>query len=271
MCARIVSKTEGNIKTPLAMNQHFSGIAERYRNLRNTDSEPIGLIANKLRNLSHIEAADIGCGAGRYDLLLYEYLGDRLKLNCLDTNEEMLKQLNKYLRKNGITNFKTICSTAESLPFPDNSLDCVCTFNAIHHFNLSDFLKESARVLKSGGYLFIYTRLREQNRRNIWGRYFPQFTKKETRLYTLRGLRHAVEGVDDLVTESIASFIYNRISDLGQLLERASSHHYSTFFLYSTEELLQAILGFTKNIMSAFKDTQQIHWYDENSLFIIRK
>jgi hypothetical protein len=132
-------------------------------------------------------------------------------------------------------------------------------------------LKESARVLKTGGYLFIYTRLREQNRRNIWGKYFPQFNQKETRLYTFRGLKRAIEGVDDLVTESIASFIYNRISDLGQLLERASSHHYSTFFLYSTEELLQAILGFTKNVMSAFEDTQQIHWSDENSLFIIRK
>ena len=271
MSTRIVSRTEGNIKTPLAMEQHFSAIAEKYRNLRKTDSEPIGIIADKLRNLTHIEAADVGCGAGRYDLLLYDYLGDRLKLNCLDVNNEMLKQLDRYLRKNGISNFTTIRSTAESLPFPDNSLDCVCTFNAIHHFNLPDFLNESARVLKSGGYLFIYTRLREQNRRNIWGRYFPQFNQKENRLYTLRGLKRAIEGVDDLVTESIASFLYNRISDLGQLLERASSHHYSTFLLYSTEELFQAILGFTTNIMSAYGDTQQIHWYDENSLFIIRK
>jgi hypothetical protein len=29
--------------------------------------------------------------------------------------------------------------------------------------------------LKGAGRLFIYTRLRSQNRRNIWGRFFPRF------------------------------------------------------------------------------------------------
>ena len=50
-----------------AMSQHFSNVAKKYRNLRTTDSEPISLIVDKLKNLDHVEAVDVGCGAGRYD------------------------------------------------------------------------------------------------------------------------------------------------------------------------------------------------------------
>lgn len=212
-----------------AIRSHFSRIANRYRYLRTTDSEPIILIVNKLKNLAHIEAADVGCGAGRYDLLLCRYLGDKLRLTCVDANVDMLEALDKYLIRHGISIFTLMRSGAEHLPFPNNALDCVCTFNAIHHFNLPDFLHESARILKSGGYLFVYTRLREQNRRNIWGRYFPKFRQKEARLYTLDALKQSIAAVANLAIESIEYLEYERMSTLAQLVERARAHHYSTF------------------------------------------
>jgi hypothetical protein len=59
-----------------------------------------------------------------------------------------------------------------------NSLDAMVTFNAIHHFILSDFLGETSRVLQDNGHLFICTRLRSQNERDIWGRFFPNSVKK---------------------------------------------------------------------------------------------
>jgi ubiquinone/menaquinone biosynthesis C-methylase UbiE len=251
--------------------RHFSRVAKKYRNLRTTDSEPISLIVDKLKNLDHIEAVDVGCGAGRYDLLFFKYLGDKLQLTCLDANAEMLKALTKYLAKHDISNFSVKQSVAETMPFPDSVLDCVCTFNAIHHFHLSSFINESARVIKKGGYLFVYTRLREQNSRNIWGRYFPQFHEKETRLYSLDEMRQSIEAVDNFTIESIVFFAYNRIAALEQLLTRARSHHYSTFLLYSPEELQEALKGFSLNIMNEFEDPQKVRWFDENILFIIRK
>jgi len=254
-----------------AMGQHFSNIAKKYRNIRTTDSEPISLIADKLKNLDHIEAVDVGCGAGRYDLLLYKYLGDKLRLTCLDANAEMLKSLAKYLAKHDIGNFFVKQSVAETMPFPDSVLDCICTFNAVHHFSLPSFLNESARVMKSGGYLFVYTRLREQNERNIWGQYFPQFHEKETRLYSLDVMKQSIEAVDNLAIESIVFFAYSRLAALEQLLKRARSHHYSTFLLYSPEELGEALKGFSLNIMNEFKDPKQIRWFDENILFIVKK
>ncbi len=253
------------------MDNHFSRVAKKYRNLRTTDSEPISVIVDKLKNLDHIEAADVGCGAGRYDLLLYKHLGDKLRLTCLDANAEMLKSLTKYLKEHDISNFSAKQSVAETMPFADSVLDCICTFNAIHHFNLPRFLVESSRVLKPGGYLFMYSRLREQNEKNIWGLYFPHFIEKETRLYTLDGLKQSVAAVENLAFESIVFFAFNRLAALEELLERAKSHHYSTFSLYSPEELEEGLKGFSLNIKNQFEDPQQVRWFDENVLFIIRK
>jgi ubiquinone/menaquinone biosynthesis C-methylase UbiE len=256
--------------TPQPVNRHFSQIAKKYRKLRTTDSEPLSVIADKLQDLDHVEAVDVGCGAGRYDLLLYKYLGDRLNLTCLDANEEMLASLTEYLSKFDITNLSVKQSTAETMPFKDDSLDCVFTFNAVHHFDLPRFLTESARVIKSGGYLFIYTRLREQNERNIWGRHFPLFNEKENRLYTLDIMKQSVEAVNFMHMESVVFFAYNRVSALEQLVERAREHHYSTFARYSAAELEKALEGFSDNISNQFRDKDQVQWFDENVLFVIK-
>jgi len=271
VCSQFANRVEPSHATLTAIHHHFSRIAKRYHYLRTTDSEPITLIVKELKKLAHIEAVDIGCGTGRYDLLLYRYLGDKLRLTCVDANVDMLETLGKYLKKQGISNFISILASAENLPSPSNTYDCVYTFNAIHHFNLLEFLHESARILKSGGYLFIYTRLREQNRSNIWGRYFPEFHQKETRLYTPDTLTQSVVAVPNLWIKSIEYFKYGRTSTLAQLVERVRAHHYSTFSLYSSEELEEAIAGFTQKIRNEFEEAHRIRWFDENVLFVIRK
>ncbi|MFC1985058.1 class I SAM-dependent methyltransferase [Chloroflexota bacterium] len=271
MCSQIVNRVDPSNAIQTTIHHHFSGIAPKYHYLRTTDLEPITTIVQELKKLARIEAIDIGCGTGRYDLLLCRYLGDKVRLVCADANLDMLKTLNKYLIRHGISNFASMYAKAENLPFPGNSYDCVCTFNAIHHFNLLGFLCESARILKSGGYLFIYTRFREQNGRNIWGKYFPKFNQKETRLYTLNKFTQAVASVPNVCIKSIEYLKYGRRSTLAQLVERARAHHYSTFNLYSPEELEEAIAGFTQKISNEFEDIHRIHWFDENVLFVIRK
>ena len=262
---------ESDNAVPKKMDRHFSKIAKKYRNLRTTDSEPVSVIVDKLKYLAHIEAVDVGCGDGRYDLLLYKHLGDSLNLTCLDANEEMLKNLSAYLTKNDIVNFSAKRSNAETMPFRDNCMDCIMTFNAVHHFDLPRFLKESSRVLKNKGYLFVYTRLKEQNERNIWGQHFPRFTEKETRLYSLDILKQSIDSVNSLAIESIVFFAYSRMAHLEQLLYRAGSHHYSTFSLYSPAELEEALKAFSIKIRDQFEDPEKVHWFDENVLFIIKK
>ena len=162
-------------------------------------------------------------------------------------------------------------SAAEDLPFPNNTLDCIFAFNAVHHFSLPSFLQECARVLKNGSYLFVYTRLREQNRRNIWGRYFPKFHQKETRLYTLKAFTQAVAEFPALRLKWIEYFTYTRTSTIEWLTAQAKAHHYSTFCLYPLKELEDAITDFQQNIKSHFTDVHEVKWLDENALFVISK
>jgi len=250
---------------------HFTKIAHQYRDLRTTDIEPIVYVKKKLKNLSEIMAADVGCGAGRYNLELFEHLGKRLYLYCIDTNENMLKQLSSYLKSHDIKKFQTMKAFARKLPLSDNSLDSIFTFNAVHHFKMSGFFNEVSRILKKGGYLFIYTRLRSQNKRNIWGKYFPFFNQKETRLYELNELKEILKNSSQLKIESMQFFKYKRISTLSRLISLAKNQHYSTFFLYTNKEFKQALERFEQNIKHHFEDLKNITWFDENVLLVVGK
>ena len=256
-------KTHGN------MHHHFSRIAHRYRDLRATDPEPVAFIAGELSGLPQVEAADIGCGAGRYDLLLFRHLGNRLRLTCIDANADMLRSLKKYLRGHCIGRFTTVNAIADNLPVASGTLNCILTFNAVHHFNVAGFLQESARVLKAGGHIFIYTRTEEQNRRNIWGRYFPGFCEKETRLHKLRHLRETLDAAPSLVVQSVEYFSFRRVSTLERLVEVARASHYSTLQLYSPQEMERAIAGFQHNVKQDYSDPDHVEWVDENTLFVI--
>ena len=250
---------------------HFSKIAHIYKDVRTTDLEPILFIERKLQSLNKIEVADVGCGEGGYDIELFHHLGEGLYLTCIDDNEKMLNELAKNLKERKIRNFKAINAPARALPLADNSLDAIVTFNAVHHFAFLDFLKESCRVLKDNGYLFIYTRLRSQNRRNIWGRFFPKFHEKEKRLYEQSELEEMVEQIPTLELESAEYFKYKRRAKLEWLVTLATHHHYSTFYLYDEKEFEEALKKFRGNITHHFKDPDSIIWDDENIMLVIRK
>ena len=253
------------------INHYFSRIAHKYKDLRTTDLRSLSVIKKKLENLTKIEAADVGCGEGRYDVELFHYLGERLSLTCIDANESMLNELVKNLRDHNIRNFKPIKAQASALPLSNNSLDTIFTFNAIHHFNLLGFLKEASRVLRNNGYFFIYTRLRSQNKRNIWGKYFPKFHEKETRLYKLNELKGKLKEIPALILESVEYFRYRRMAKLEWLIKQAMDHHYSTFFLYDEKEFEEALKKFSKNIAREYKDPDKIIWNDENIMLVIRE
>ena len=253
------------------IHHHFSRIAQKYKDIRTTDLEPILFIKKKLEGLSEVEAADVGSGVGRYDIELFNHLGKRLSLTCIDSNDDMLKELTKNLKEHKIENFNTIKAQADFLPLSNNSLDCIVTFNAVHHFELSGFLQEASRILKSSGTLFIYTRLRSQNKENIWGRFFPRFYEKESRLKELNELKEILIGIPILKSESIEYFKFKRMANLEWLIAQAMNHHYSTFSLYDEEEFNESLKKFEENIARHFKDSNQIVWDDEYTMLVIRK
>lgn len=258
-----MARTEAN-----RMFQHFSAVADVYRDMRTTDEAPILLIRGALRGRKSLRAADIGCGAGRYDRLLFHHIPN-LHLICIDASAEMLAQLEDLLAGADIRAFETLMSGVEELTLDAGSLDAVFTFNAVHHFNFPDFLAMVRPALAPDGRIFIYTRTPEQNAGSVWGRHFPDFCDKETRLYTLAQMTAWVGEADGLQLIGAEEFEYSRSASLERLLEQAASRHYSTFSLYGEEEFEIACRGFADNVRRHFDDPHRIDWQDANTLLHI--
>jgi len=252
------------------MNGHFSHVAKYYRHLRTTDTAPINFIKENVIGCELMSAADIGCGAGRYSYNLLRRLDIR-HLLCIDASEKMLRANGEYLRTKKMLNFGLIMSSAERIPLADSILDCVFTFNAIHHFNVAAFLNEATRIVKAGGKVFVYTRLKAQNATNIWGMYFPSFLDKETRLYELDELESVISLIDGTSLESVNEFSFKRKTSLAELIMRARLKHYSTFSLYEKDEFDKALRVFENRISTQFSDLNNITWRDEYAMLVIRR
>jgi ubiquinone/menaquinone biosynthesis C-methylase UbiE len=252
------------------MHNHFSTIASKYQSVRTLDTNPISHIKNKLAQKEKISMADIGCGDGRYSLEFLKLFDNSFYIHCVDYNENMLKSLETNLIEQNITNFCVRQGDANRLPLDNNSMDCIVTFNAIHHFDVPKFLSESLRSLKNNGRLFIYTRLRNQNARSVWGKYFPLFADMENRLYELNELESHIKNADMKIYASRV-FGYSRVSSLDRLVHQAQNKHYSTFALYDKELFQKSLETFKQNIKNNFEDLNQVKWFDENILLEIRK
>ena len=251
------------------MLDHFSRIAPIYSQIRTIDYELINYIVKKLAFKDNIVAADNGCGDGRYSIKLIEKLRNRLSLTCVDVNNEMLQQISKMLPN--FQNLQIKYAFAENLTFDENSLDCIFSFNAIHHFKINKFAKECNRILKNNGLLFIYTRLKDQHESNIWCKFFPDFSKKENRLFDIQTLAKCISNQTSINLKSCEFFQHKRSSNLQTLVTKAKMKHYSTFSLYTVSEFEKSLEKFKQNIYQNFNNPENIQWIDENTMFVFQK
>jgi ubiquinone/menaquinone biosynthesis C-methylase UbiE len=251
------------------MDEHFSKLADKYNDIRQTDQEPIAYIRDLFSKSQPLVAVDVGCGPGRYALLLLRMI-PQLHLTCLDRNSAMIAETTRLLRSANIDRFKAAPANASALPLDSSSVDVVFTFNAIHHFILPAFLREAQRVLKKDGMICIYSRLPSQNEASIWGKYFPDFGTVERRLYSLDSIEAVIRSIPGLALDTIKLFQFERMSSLEDLVEKAKARHYSTFSLYSKEHLDACISEFRENVMRDFSDAEPIRWVDGNVLLTVK-
>ena len=250
------------------MGEHFAKVSSAYRDLRTTDEAPILHIRDALKEFRNLDAAEIGCGTGRYDLLLFRHLPG-LRLTCVDVSPAMLAELSRFLTANGFRDFKTCVTRVENFDPGSATFNCVFTFNAVHHFDFTTFLKKSADMLRPGGRIFVYTRTPQQNARSIWGRYFPEFNDREKRLYTQERMERWVGEAEALELLEIKNFGYDRHAPLDRLLRQARGRHYSTFSLYTRQDFEAALEAFEERVRADFPDASDITWHDENIMLEI--
>lgn len=125
------------------------------------ESEKILETINSKYPGSKLKILDIGCGTGRYELLLKKYCQKEFDMVAMDFAGRMLLEAKEKFEANGIypetanqktTNIKLKRASAERLPFPDNEFDVIiCGFGIPSYtkFNLS--MPEANRVLRTGG------------------------------------------------------------------------------------------------------------------------
>jgi ubiquinone/menaquinone biosynthesis C-methylase UbiE len=105
-----------------------------------------------LNKNSHFKLLEVGCGPG-YFLRCVEKWFPASEPYGLDLDQQLIKFAGTRLSKT-----KLITQDGQTLPFPDNTLDVVCSLQVIEHLkNPESFFIDAHRVLKANGFLIIAT------------------------------------------------------------------------------------------------------------------
>jgi SAM-dependent methyltransferase len=97
---------------------------------------------------SDISVLDLGAGTGKLTRLL---VAEGLDVMAVEPSSAMRAKLAET-----VPIARVLDGTAESIPLPNSSVQCVTVAQAFHHFRADDALKEIHRILGSGGALALF-------------------------------------------------------------------------------------------------------------------
>jgi ubiquinone/menaquinone biosynthesis C-methylase UbiE len=248
---------------------HFRQIAADYNHYRHFDMEPVHyLVRNIPGDLQAI--CDLGTGTGRYLIPLVEAFSRAgvvvREAYGLDASAEMLE----IARSGGAGSpvaVKWLQGTSANTGLPDHRLSLVTSFNAFHHFPISETLRETARILRPGGRMCLYIRTRSQEKEHIWGRYFPGFAERRPaptrrQMEELSSRRPAFRLIDTKV------FHYVRTTTFNWVCRQTWNKHYSTFAHYSDKEFESAFARFRTTLRMMRADRGPIVYRSSYTLFL---
>ena len=103
-------------------------------------------IANQLEGMEYESLLDVGCGTGfLIDTLTKQYSA---KYYGADLSDEMIR----VAKEKNIEGAEFVVSSADRLPYPDQSFDIVTCSQSFHHYPYPEkAMQEAFRVLRSGG------------------------------------------------------------------------------------------------------------------------
>jgi arsenite methyltransferase len=177
------------------------------------DELPLWSASFGLLLLKHLElkpnltVIDLGSGAGFPLMELASRLGKSCKCYGLDPWVNANKRARKKIKNYGLSNVEIIESTAEKIPFDDNSIDLIVSNLGINNFdNPQIVFKECNRVLKPNGKLALTTNLNGHWKEfyDIFEYTLQQLGKNEIteKLKSHQQHRGTVDSVSKLFTEN---------------------------------------------------------------------
>jgi ubiquinone/menaquinone biosynthesis C-methylase UbiE len=163
----------GNPKEP-----DYAASFEKYRS--QTTETTAALIRSVLRYVPSspgVKVIDIGCGIGRYALLLAS--ATEAQIFATDLLWEMVE---KGREKDNAKKVFWFLSDACRMPFAGETFDAALLFLVLHVVkDLKQALQESYRILRPGGHCLLLTYSRSQLDRQTLFRFFPEARKLNKR------------------------------------------------------------------------------------------
>ncbi len=171
----------------------YASSFEKYRS--QTTETTAGLIRAILRYVpsSYIaRVIDIGCGTGRYALLLTSET--EAEIFAADLSREMIE---KCLEKKNARDVYWSLSDACRMPFLGETFDVALLFLVLHVVKDSKMaLQEAYRILRPGGHCLILTYSRFQLDRQTLFHFFPEARKlNKRRMLSLRRMKELVREI----------------------------------------------------------------------------
>jgi len=162
-------------------------------------------VINQLDIKPYNKFLDIGCGTGWAVYQIANQLEDKGNFVGVDLSEGMLTKAKQKL--NGFKNVSFIKSSAEKLPFENESFDFIICTNSFHHYpDPVKTLSEINRVLKTNGLIQILDVTNDNFVAGLLNRYFTLMEKEHVRFYNSKELFNmfAAAGLQSISTNQFA-------------------------------------------------------------------
>jgi len=109
------------------------------------------ILEKEFKHIHNLNIIEIGTGSGT----LCELLPNNNKYVGVDISKGLLKKANLRLKTNGFENFELYNTSAEILPFDENTFDFAgCNLSLNFFDNIDLFLQELRRILKTNSTFF---------------------------------------------------------------------------------------------------------------------
>lgn len=138
-------------------------LTEDQREFWRNPSEESYWLLHRWKGLEKEDFLDLGCGMGRHAMLFGR---NGFKVKCLDLSEEALRGTREWAETEGLA-FEYARGDMLSLPYGDDSIDCIMCRNVISHSDtkgVKQAIAEIRRVLRTGGECFLTLAAKE-----TWG------------------------------------------------------------------------------------------------------